>query len=226
LGPNQAQKLLSLESIVKDYISHPTGPPFDYEFKPETIYQILDSAGPWETGDDVALFLQANFYEPAQKNDLVRGKTFLIRILIPYYFPDKGDFQIKISIQSHLELKPTKWMKISASDSDDKTQTVISKTCQGRERIFLTAPGMSPVHNPEVRNFLLRYCEFNQFDYKEQKDAYNTLEVYNFYEICSTEPNGHDCSVKLSKIFTDKLEIKTGISDETDKLDSIPKKLQ
>jgi hypothetical protein len=225
LGPNQDEKLLSLESIVKDYISNPTRPPFDYEFKPETIYEILDSAGPWETGDDVALFLQANFYEPAQKNDLVRGKTFLIRILIPYYFPDKGPLQIEISIQSHLELKPTKWMKITASDSDDKTETVITKTCPGRERIFL-APGMSPVDNRKVPNYLLRYCEFNQFDYKEQKDAYNTLEVYNFDEICSTKANGSDCSVKLSKIFSDKNEIETGISDETDRLDSTPKKLR
>lgn len=146
----------------------------------------MGSAGPWETGDDVALFLLANFYEPAQKNDLVRGKTFLIRILIKYDFPDKGPLHIEISMQSYLELKPTKWMKITASDSDDKTQNVITKTCQGRERIILSAPGMSPDHNPEVRNYLLRYCEFNQFDYKEQKNAYNTLEVYNFYEICST----------------------------------------
>lgn len=32
LGPNQAEKLLSLKSIVQDYISNPTGLPFDYEF--------------------------------------------------------------------------------------------------------------------------------------------------------------------------------------------------
>ena len=201
---------------MQDYTSNPSGPPFDYDFKPETIYEILDSAGPWQTGDDVALFLQANFYEPAQKNDLVRGKTFLIRILIPYNFPNDGPLDIAISIQSHLKLEPTKYMIMTANSDpgpDGKPPTVIPKTCPGRERLVLTTRGLSPVHSPGAPNYLLRYCEFNQFDYTEQKDAYNTVEVYNFQENCSIEPNGQDCSVKLSIIFEDRHEKGTGTPD-------------